>query len=95
MSDFTEDDLQEALHRHSLKQQTTMWAVHVQGPDDMHACPDREVADALALVLNRQFVRHKHPDDPPMKADVVPWPYGYEEWRAAAESLRFEAQPAA
>ena len=88
MSDFTEDDLQEALCRFSA---TTMWAVHVQGPDDMHACPDREVADALALLLNRQFAKHTDPNDPQMKAEVVAWPYGYEAWKAASEQLRFEA----
>ena len=88
MSDFTEDDLQEALCRFSA---TTMWAVHVQGPDDMYACPGRDVADALALVLNRQFAKHTDPNYPPMKAEVVAWPYGYESWNAASEQLRFEA----
>ena len=73
-----------------MTDQDQMWAVHVQGPDDMHACPDREVADALALLLNRQFQRYSG-DDPQMKAEVVPWPYGYEAWKAESEQLRFEA----
>ncbi len=70
---------------------TTMWAVHVEGPDDLHACQDRETAEALSLVLNLQFARHTNPDDPPMTAKVVKWPYGYETWKADSEQLRFEA----
>lgn len=70
---------------------TTMWAVHVEGPDDLYACPDRDTSEALALVLNRQFERHAKPDDPPMAATVVKWPYGYETWKADSEQLRFEA----
>ena len=73
-----------------MSEQTTMWAVHVQGPDDLHACHDREVADAVALLLNRQFRRRVKPDDPSMTAEVVPWPYSYESWKAESEQLRFE-----
>ncbi len=74
-----------------MNENTTMWAVHVQGPDDLHACVDREVADALALVLNRQFMRHSRPDDPPMTATVIEWAYGYEAWKADCEKLWFVA----
>ena len=70
---------------------TTMWAVHVEGPDDLYVCFDRETAEALTLVLNRQFERHTKQDDPPMTAKVVKWPYGYEAWKADSEQLRFEA----
>ena len=48
-------------------------------------------AEALTLVLNRQFERHTKQDDPPMTAKVVKWPYGYEAWKADSEQLRFEA----
>lgn len=76
-----------------MNQTTTMWAVHVQGPDDLHACPDRETADALALVLNGQFMRHSKPGEPLMVATVTEWPYGYEAWRAASEQLQFVPVP--
>lgn len=66
-----------------------MWAVHVQGSDDMHACPDREVADALALLLNRQFARHTSVF---MKAQVVPWPHSKEAWERESKLLCFEAR---
>jgi hypothetical protein len=78
-----------------MTDQTTMWAVHVQGPDDMHACPDRQTADALALVLNRQFERHHKQGDPMMVATVTEWPHSRESWRAASELLQFEAKPIA
>lgn len=70
---------------------TTLWAVHVQGPDDLHACPDRETADALALVLNRQFMRHTMPDDPLMVATVTEWPYSREAWQQDVDQLCFKA----
>lgn len=73
-------------------QDTTLWAVHIQGPDDIHACPDRAVADALALVLNRQFARYTDPNDPPMNATVIEWPYGYESWSVAKDQLQFEVR---
>lgn len=74
--------------------ETTMWAVHVHGPDDLHACPDKQVADALALALNLQFKRQTGPDDPPMIAEVVEWPYGYEQWKADSEQLAFVSKDA-
>lgn len=74
-----------------MSEDTKMWAVHVQGPDDIHACPDREVADALALLLNRQFERYNNQNDPVMTAAVIEWPYGYESWKVNSEQLRFEA----
>lgn len=72
---------------------TTMWAVHVQGPDDMYACQDRETAEALALVLNVQFRHDSRPDFPLIVATVTEWPYGYEAWSAAKDQLCFVAVP--
>ena len=72
---------------------TEMFAVHVIGPDDLHACPDREVAEALALLLNRQFSRYKSAQDVGMRALVVPWPHGYETWKAESEQIQFEVVP--
>jgi hypothetical protein len=76
-----------------MNNQLKMWAVHVQGPDDLHACPDRDVADALALLLNNQFQRDASPGCPLMVATVTEWPYGYEEWKLASEQLCFKASP--
>lgn len=75
--------------------ETTMWAVHVQGPDDVMAAPDKEVADAVCVVLNAQFKRHAKPGDPLLHAAVIEWPYGYEAWSAEKDQLRFEVAPAA
>ena len=70
-----------------------MWAVHVIGPDDLHACPDREAADALALLLNRQLARSPGAQDAGMHVNVVLWPHGYETWKAESEQLRFDVVP--
>jgi hypothetical protein len=69
-----------------------MWAVHIVGPDDVHAAPDRQIADAFCLVLNRQFDRHKSygGDEPTLRAEVIEWPYGYEDWAADKDALRLE-----
>lgn len=71
----------------------TMWAVRIVGSDDLHAAPDRAVADALCLVLNRQFERHpslQATDAIPFRAEVVEWPHGYEAWSAEKDQLRLE-----
>jgi hypothetical protein len=74
-----------------MSDQQKIWAVQVNGPDDVHACADREVADALALVLNRQIQRHgPMPGFPAVVAEVIEWPYGYEAWKASCELLRLE-----
>jgi len=71
---------------------TTMWAVRIAGPDDLYAAPDRQVADALALVLNRQFARHPFPDEVRVSAEVVAWPHGYESWSAQKDLLQLEVR---
>ena len=63
-----------------------MWAVHLQGPDDVHAAPDRAVADAVVLLLNRQYRRAGLP----MHAVVIEWPHGYETWSAGKDQLELE-----
>jgi hypothetical protein len=69
----------------------TMWAVHIQGMDDLYAAPDWEVADATCIVLNAQFARERIDDL--THAVVVPWPHGYEAWKAGAEQFRLLAVP--
>lgn len=68
-----------------------MWAVHIHGPDDVYAVPDRQIADAVALVLNWQWQRH--PPTVAMRAEVIEWPHGYEAWRAERDLFRLEAAP--
>lgn len=67
---------------------TTMWAMHIAGPDDLFAAPDRAVADAACVVMNAQFKRHRQDDM--MQASVVEWPHGYEAWKAGAEAFRLQ-----
>lgn len=70
-----------------------MWAVHVSGPDDLHACPSKEFADAFAEMMNRQFDAQSVATGgrlPLMVANVVPWPYDYETWKT--ESEKFQEQ---
>lgn len=69
-----------------------MWAVHIQGPDDVYAAPDREIADAVALVLNRQFLRRPFPSEVKVQARVVRWPHGYEAWSAQKDLLQLEVK---
>lgn len=66
----------------------TMWAVLVLGPGTLHACTDLGVADAVALLLNRQFARHGVSEL--ARAEIVEWPHSREEWECASERLRLE-----
>ncbi len=67
-----------------------LWAVHVEGPDDIHAATDRASADQLAAGYNAAYEQFaKRPDanaehDAHWNAVVIPWPYSAE---AHADSL--------
>lgn len=60
---------------------TTLWALHIKGPDDIYAMPSERAAKAHADILNHHFQR-THSS---VQADVVPWPYSAE---AHAENMR-------
>jgi hypothetical protein len=59
---------------------TDLWAVHVEGPDDVLAAVDRAEADTKAAEINAAYEAFtKRPDasehDAPWRATVVPWPF--------------------
>jgi hypothetical protein len=60
---------------------TKLWAVHVEGPDDVIAAVDRAEADTRAKEINEMYEAFtKRPDadpavDPRWHASVVEWPY--------------------
>lgn len=60
---------------------TTLWAVHVEGPDDVIAAVDRAEADAKAKEINDGYEAFKQrPDHRPdvdvrWHANVIEWPY--------------------
>lgn len=63
-----------------------LWAVHIEGPDDIEAASSREAADARADELNAWAARkHVADDGIVFLAKVVAWPYSTE---AHAEDLR-------
>jgi hypothetical protein len=74
---------------------TELWAVHVEGPDDMLAMPDRSFAESYAQTINALYERFtQRPDhdaylDPRWHGVVVPWPYSAE---SHAESLTEQAE---
>ena len=72
---------------------TKMWAVHIIGPDDVHAVPNREIADAACVALNWSFKRQKLADM--CRAEVIEWTHGYETWAAEKDLFRLEAVPSA
>lgn len=58
-----------------------LWAVHIEGPDDVIACADRAEADTRAAEINQAWAQFRQrPDasdnDPRWHAVVVPWTYG-------------------
>ena len=58
---------------------TELWAVNVQGPDDMIPAPDEATARRWALEINttaaQAFARDPSPNDPAIHAEVAPWPH--------------------
>lgn len=63
------------------------WAVLIHGSDDLHACRDKEVAEAVALLLNRQGERIGIVG---FYAEVVLWPHSRASWKEACEKFRLE-----
>jgi hypothetical protein len=58
-----------------------LWAVHVEGPDDVIAAADRAEANTKAAEINQAWEEFRQrPDasenDPRWRAVVVPWTYG-------------------
>jgi hypothetical protein len=56
----------------------TLYAVHVQGPDDIIAAPSKREAEVLAEKLNAFFVemaQKSGPASPLIEAVVITWPY--------------------
>lgn len=59
----------------------TLWAVHIEGPDDIIAAADRAEADRCAGWINNWYTAvTKRPDFdaetfPRVHADVVEWPF--------------------
>ena len=57
-----------------------LWCVHVIGPDDVIAYPDKASAEQEAAALNEMFAIEaaKHHGDanwPACRAEVILWPY--------------------
>ena len=63
----------------------TLWAVHIEGPDDVIACIDRDAADATAEALNKIIEQASTPMSPRCVASVIEWPYEMAAWVAALE----------
>lgn len=56
----------------------TLYAVHIQGPDEIIATPGKREAEVLAEKLNAFFAeitQKSGPAAPTIEAVVVPWPY--------------------
>lgn len=76
-----------------------LWAVHVQGPDDVLAMASHEAAEKHAGDLNAWWVKHcaEFPDEtgmrPNLRAVVIPWDGTPE--HHAAELERLAREPAA
>jgi hypothetical protein len=68
-----------------------LWAIHVQGPDDIIAAADKASAEQRAKAINDWYAaRTQEPDFDPrtyprIHAAVIAWPYAGE---AHAEALR-------
>lgn len=59
-----------------------LWAIHIEGPDDIQAAPSFNEATKHAAAMNALFdsrAASPHDQMPPMRAVVELWPFGIEE----------------
>jgi hypothetical protein len=74
----------------------TLWALHVQGPDDIVAEPDRGSAERNAAQLNDWYESVTKRDDydpemfPRVHAEVIEWPFSPQ---AHVDALAEQAEP--
>lgn len=56
----------------------TLYAIHMQGPDDVIAAPSKAAAEAVVKNFNQFWEDHKHErqHDVRVVAVVIEWPYG-------------------
>lgn len=54
----------------------TLWALHIEGPDDVHPAPSREMAQEAADLFNTTFPQSDDPSWPRAVAKVIEWPHG-------------------
>lgn len=60
---------------------TILWAIHVQGPDDVYAAPSWAEASEAAAYLEHCMTQSRlreEPDLPAISFVVVPWPHSAE-----------------
>lgn len=65
---------------------STLWAVHVEGPDDIVACEDHEAALKMADGLEGYF-KNQDPSLPAVVPVVIEWP-----WDRVSHALAIEQQ---
>ena len=63
-----------------MSDKNELWCVHIIGPDDVIAYPDKAAAETEAAALNAMFAVEaaKHHGDanwPACRAEVILWPY--------------------
>lgn len=74
-----------------------LWAVHVEGPDDVLPARDREAAERLAAEINAGWAAYREVRpavpgvSPELRAFVVRWPFPRDEHAARVEL--YEREP--
>lgn len=54
---------------------TRLWALLIEGPDDLYAMPSWKDANAHANILRSHFERISAEKDVTLVPNVVPWPH--------------------
>lgn len=85
MSNDTEGPLSKAMREafDGIK----CWALHIEGPDDILAAPNKQVAEFAAEVTNRWLREAAGDEQPAARAIVVEWAYSHESWRDGCEQF--------
>lgn len=60
----------------TVREDETLWALHIEGPDDVHPAPSREMAQEAADLFNATFPQPTDPNRPRAVAKVIEWPHG-------------------
>ena len=61
--------------------ESKLWAVHLEGPDDVYPAPTKEEAEAACTLINAAVARQTGRSEAPMvTAKAIVWPGSIEAW---------------
>lgn len=68
--------------------ESQLWAVHLEGPDDVYPAPTKEEAEAACTLINGAIARQTGRSETPMvTAKAIVWPGSVDTWASTVHDF--------